>query len=85
MKTITIKLDEQFVVEIERFQKTFGYASKSDMVRDALRNLMIDLRKTQLQANLKRYLEDKQAQTEAADAVESRICLTEEALERVEE
>jgi Arc/MetJ-type ribon-helix-helix transcriptional regulator len=72
-------------MEVERFQKTFGYVSKSDMVRDALRNLMIDLRKAQLQANLKRYLEDKQAQEEAADAVESRMFLTEEALERVEE
>jgi Arc/MetJ-type ribon-helix-helix transcriptional regulator len=85
MKTITVKLDEQFAMEVERFQKTFGYVSKSDMVRDALRNLMIDLRKAQLQANLKRYLEDKQAQEEAADAVESRMFLTEEALERVEE
>jgi len=85
MKTLTVKLEEQFATEVERFQKTFGYDSKSEMVRDALRNLMIDLRKSQLQANLKQYLEDKQAQTEAADAVESRMRLTEEALERVEE
>lgn len=85
MKTLTVKLDEQFATEVERCQKTFGYANKSEMVRDALRNLMIELRKTQLQANLKRYLEDKQAQTEAADAVENRMHITQEALERVEE
>lgn len=85
MKTLTVKLDEQFVTEVERFQKTFGYASKSEMVRDALRNLIIELRKAQLQANLKRYIEDKQAQTEVADAVESRMPLTEEALQQVEE
>lgn len=85
MKTLTVKLDEQFATEIEHIQKTFGYANKSEMVRDALRNLMIDLRKTKLQANLKRYIEDKQAQTEAADAVESRMHLTEEALQQVEE
>ena len=84
MKTLTVKLNEQFVTEVERFQKTFGYASKSEMVRDALRNLMIELRKTQLQANLKQYLEDKQAQTEAADAFENSMHITEEALERVE-
>jgi len=46
---------------------------------------MIDLRKAQLQANLKRYLEDKQSQTEAADVGESRMVLTKKALERVEE
>jgi len=42
---------------LERFQKTFGYVSKSEMVRDTLRNFMIELRKTQLQANLKRYFD----------------------------
>jgi Arc/MetJ-type ribon-helix-helix transcriptional regulator len=84
MKTLTVKLDEQFATEIENFQKTFGYANKSEMVREALRKLMVDLRRAQLQANLKRYIEDEQAQMEAADAVESRMALTEEALERAE-
>jgi len=45
MTTLTVKLDEQFATEVERFQKTFGYVSKSEMVRDALRNLMIELLK----------------------------------------
>ena len=85
MTTLTVKLDDQFATEVERCQKTFGYANKSEMVREALRHLIIDLRKSQLQANLKRYLTDKPAQREVADAVESRMHLTEEALEQVEE
>ena len=84
MKVLTVKLDDTFADEVERFQKNHGYASKSEMVRDALRNFMITERKSQLQANLRRYLKDKQAQVETADAVESRMFLTEEALEQVE-
>ena len=84
MKILTVKLDDTFADEVERFQQTYGYVSKSEMVRDALRNLMIATRKSQLQANLRRYLKDKQAQMEAADAVEARIFLTEEALEQAE-
>jgi len=84
MKILTVKLDDTFADEVERFQQTYGYASKSEMVRDALRNLMIAARKSQLQANLRRHLEDKQAQMEAADAVEKRMFLTEESLKRAE-
>ena len=84
MKTLTVKLDDTFADEVERFQQTHGYASKSEMVRDALRNLMIAARKSRLQANLRRYLEDKQAQMEAADAVENRMAVTEEAFKQVE-
>ncbi len=84
MKVLTVKLDDTFADEVERFQKTRGYASKSEMVRDALRNFMIAERKSQLQTNLRRYLKDKQAQMETADEVEARMFLTEEALEQVE-
>lgn len=84
MKTLTVKLEETFAKEVERFQQNYGYASKSEMVRDALRNLMIARQKSQLQANLRRYLEDEKAQMEAADAVEARMSLTEEALEKME-
>jgi metal-responsive CopG/Arc/MetJ family transcriptional regulator len=84
MKILTVKLDDTFAEEVERFQQDHGYISKSEMVRDALRNLMVAERKSQLQANLRRYLEDKQAQMETADAVEARMFLTEEALKQVE-
>jgi len=84
MKTLTVKLNDTFAEEVERFQQTYGYVSKSEIVRDALRNLMIVSRKSQLQANLRRYLKDKQAQVGAADAVEARMFLTEEALEQAE-
>ncbi len=45
---------------------------------------MVARRKAQLQANLQRYLQDRQALAEAADEVEARMAVTEEALERAE-
>lgn len=82
MKPITIKLDDELDQEIERYIKTSGYSSKSELIRDALRNFVISQRKAQLQNNLQRYLKDKRAQREAADAVENRMAITEEALKR---
>lgn len=58
--------------------------TKSEMVRDALRTLMVAHRKAQLQANLQRYLQDQQALAEAADEVKARMAVTEEALEQAE-
>jgi len=84
MKTITVKLDDEFATEVERFQRDSDYATKSEMVRDALRTLMVARRRAQLQANLQRYLQDQPALTEAADEVEARMAVTEEALERAE-
>jgi Arc/MetJ-type ribon-helix-helix transcriptional regulator len=84
MRTITVKLDDEFAAEIERFQRDADYATKSEMVRDALRTLMVARRRAQLQANLQRYLQDRQALAEAADEVEARMAVTEEALERAE-
>ena len=84
MKTITVKLDDEFAAEVERFQRDADYATKSEMVRDALRALMVARRRAQLQANLQRYLQDQQALAEAADEVEARMTVTEEALERAE-
>jgi len=84
MKTITVKLDDEFAAEVERFQRDADYATKSEMLRDALRALMVARRRAQLQANLQRYLQDQQALAEAADEVEARMTVTEEALERAE-
>jgi metal-responsive CopG/Arc/MetJ family transcriptional regulator len=84
MKTITVKLDDELAAEIERFQRDSDYATKSEMVRDALRTLMVAHRRAQLQANLQRYLQDQQALAQVADEVEARMAVTEEALERAE-
>lgn len=84
MKTITVKLDDEFATEVERFQRDSDYATKSEMVRDALRTLMVARRRAQLQANLQRYLQDQQALAEAADEVEARMTVTEEALGQAE-
>jgi metal-responsive CopG/Arc/MetJ family transcriptional regulator len=84
MRTITIKLEDRFAVEVERFQQEMGYATRSELVRDALRVHMTAARKRQLEASLRRYLQDQQALAEAADEVEARMSVTEEALARVE-
>ncbi len=84
MRTLTVKLEDRFAMEVERFQREADYASKSEMVRDALRTLMITRRKQQLEANLQRYLQDTQALAEAADDVESRMVITAEALAQSE-
>jgi len=84
MKTITVKLDDEFAAEVERFQRDADYATKSEMARDALRTLMVARRKAQLQANLQRYLQDRQVLAQAADEVEARVAVTEEALEWAE-
>ena len=36
MRTITVKLEDRFAVEVERFQREMGYATRSELVRDAL-------------------------------------------------
>jgi len=83
MKTLTIKLDDPFAKEIEHFQQIANYSTKSKMIRDALRTLMVTHRKAKLEANLKDYLQDKQALQEAADAVEVRMPSTIEALNKI--
>ncbi|MBM3135620.1 MAG: ribbon-helix-helix protein, CopG family [Chloroflexi bacterium] len=84
MKTLTVTIDDALAAEVECLRQKAGYASTGDMIRVALRNMLIEGRKRALEKNLRRYLQDKQALAEATDAVESRLPLTAEALERVE-
>jgi len=85
MKTITVRLDDELADQVERVQREGTYASKSEVLREALRLLLIEERKRQLKANLARYLADTDALQEAADAVEARMGVTEEALEHADE
>lgn len=84
MKTITVRLDDNLAGQVERVQREGRYASKSEVLREALRLLLVEERKQQLRENLQWYLEDKEALQEAADAVEDRVVVTEEALEHVD-
>jgi len=84
MRTITVKLEDRFAIEVERFQREMSYPTRSELVRDALRAHMTAARKQKLEASLHRYLQDQQALTEAADEVEARMSVTEEALAGVE-
>lgn len=85
MKTLTVKLDDPFAEELEHFQRTANYTTKSEMVRDALQALIVAQRKAKLEANLQQYLQDKHALQEASDDVEARMPATTEALEKVKE
>jgi Arc/MetJ-type ribon-helix-helix transcriptional regulator len=85
MQVLTVKLDDQFAAEIEHFRKEADFANKSEMVRDALKLLMVEWRKNQLQVSLERYLQDEAAQVEAADLAEANMILTEEALQGVDD
>lgn len=85
MRTITVKLEDELAEALGRLCREGGFSSKSELVREALRHLMVIRRKQELEANLKRYLQDKEALREAAEQVESHMAVTEEALARVEE
>lgn len=85
MKTITVRLDDELADEVERVQREGTYTSKSEVLREALRLLLVEERKRQLKANLARYLADTDALQEAADAVEARMTVTKEALEHADE
>ncbi|MFQ5342811.1 MAG: ribbon-helix-helix domain-containing protein [Anaerolineae bacterium] len=85
MKTITVRLDDELADEVERVQRERTYTSKSEVLREALRLLLIEERKRRLKANLARYLADANALQAAADAVEARMVVTEEALEHAGE
>jgi Arc/MetJ-type ribon-helix-helix transcriptional regulator len=84
MKTLTVKLDDALAAEVEHFRQMAGYPNTSDLIRAAIRTMLIESRKRALEENLRRYLQNKQALAEAAADAESRMPLTAEALERVE-
>jgi len=46
METISIKLDDSFLTEIEKAMKKYNYATKTEFIREAIRDKMIDLEKT---------------------------------------
>lgn len=82
MRTITIKLEEGLAEALDRLYKQEGFNSKSELMREALRQWLITRRKRELESNLERYLQDRRALQEAADEVEGRMVVTEEALAR---
>jgi Arc/MetJ-type ribon-helix-helix transcriptional regulator len=84
MKIMTVKLDDGFAAEIDQFKEEAKFSNRSEMVREALKLLMVEWRKDQLRSNLERYLQDEAAQCEAADMAEANAELAAEALQRVE-
>jgi Arc/MetJ-type ribon-helix-helix transcriptional regulator len=78
---LTVKLDDHLAEELEQFREEANYPNKSELVREALKLLMIEWRKEQLAASLDNYLKDQAALAEAADFAESKMDLTEEALQ----
>ena len=81
MRVLTVKLDDIFAAEIDQFKEEAEFSSRSEMVREALKLLMIEWRKNQLRSSLERYLQDEAALSEAAAMAEASMELAEEALE----
>jgi Arc/MetJ-type ribon-helix-helix transcriptional regulator len=85
MRTITVKLEDDLAEALESLYRQEKFASKSELIREALRQWLIAVRKRELESRLERYLQDREALQEAADEVEGRMVVTEEALARTEE
>jgi len=84
MRTITVKLEDDLAEAVERLYRREGFATKSELVREALRRWLIAQRQRELGANLQRYLQDEEALRAAAADVEDRMSATQEALTRAE-
>ncbi|MFQ6034159.1 MAG: CopG family ribbon-helix-helix protein, partial [Candidatus Bipolaricaulia bacterium] len=56
MKAITVRLEDELAEALERLYKEEGFASKSELVREALSQWLIERRKRELATNLERYL-----------------------------
>lgn len=84
MRTMTVKLEDDFARDVETFRREANYPSTSALVRDALRLLIVEHRRQALQSRLRRYLQETAALQQAADEVEGRMPITTEALCRSE-
>ena len=45
MKTICVKFEAEFVRRMERVMKEHGYATKSEFIRESIRNFIKELEK----------------------------------------
>lgn len=54
METISIKVENDFVKQMDKLMKKHRYTTKTEFVRDAIRNKMVDLEKTELLGRLAR-------------------------------
>lgn len=82
MKTITVKLDNEMAEAVERLRCEAGYETISELVRTALKALLVERRRHELEQQLQKYLQEAEALAQAAAQVEARLPLTEEALQR---
>ncbi len=82
MKTITVRLDDALADEVARLQRAGAFRNKSDVIREGLRALVAREQQRKLKENLARYLLEQESLAEAAQAVEDRMSLTEEALKQ---
>lgn len=55
MESITIKVEDDFAKEIEKAMHPY-YTTKTEFIREAIRDKVIDLRKERAKEKLKKYL-----------------------------
>ena len=82
MKTITVRLDGGLAEEVTRLHKEGNFHSKSDVIREGLKALVVREQHRQLKENLARYLHEQGALAKAAQEVGGRMYGTEEALKQ---
>lgn len=73
MKSITVKLEDDIVQELQALAKEKGMQSQSDLVRHALRRYIAQERLANRRAALARYIEDVEAQRQMADLAEADV------------
>lgn len=85
MKSITVKLDDETVRELEALVREKGAESQSELVRQALRRYIAQERLAGRRAALTRYMQDTEAQRRMSDMAEVNVDEAARLLRQVEE
>lgn len=85
MKSITVKLDDETVRDLEALVREKGVENQSDLVRQALRRFIAQERLTSRRAALSRYIQDVEAQSRMSDMADVDVDEAAQLLRQVEE
>ena len=56
MESISLKLEKNFLQDIEKTMRKFRYATKTEFIRQAIRDKIIDLKKEELLLKAKSFV-----------------------------
>jgi len=52
METVSVKFEDNFLVDIEKIMKKHRYSTRTEFIREAIRDKIIDLEKEELLKNI---------------------------------